>query len=219
MKKWICLLLLVAVACSGSNDSRPFEDEIQAFEVEDDQNGYQSDFILFVGSSSIRLWESLNEDMKGLDLLNRGFGGAKLSDLNFYWDRILGEHQPKLVVLYCGENDLQEGSPVDETFNQFKVFQSRYQKDLEGVPLIYIAMKPSPSRWEKWKQFRAADRKIMEAIAEQASQKFIDLSPTMLLEDDSPDPEIFLSDDLHMNREGYRRWTQVLRPLIEEVIR
>ncbi len=218
MTRSICLIVILAgLPTSGwSQNDGPFENEIAAFELEDSVNGYKSDFILFAGSSSIRLWENLEADMKGLNVLNRGFGGAKLTDLNDYWDRILAGHKPKMVVLYCGENDIWDGYAVNDTFRHFKNFQKRYRAQLKGVPLIYIAMKPSPNRWEKWPDFQKIDKKIKRAIKLKRNQKYVDLSVTMLQKDGTPKPSIFLSDELHMNQKGYDGWKQILRPIIEK---
>lgn len=215
-----CWGLVVCVSlCGWSQEGpNPLESEIEAFESADIADGHRSDFILFTGSSSIRLWKNLEEDMAGHQVLNRGFGGAKLSDLNFYWGRILAEHRPELVVVYCGENDIWDGVGVDQTFQEFKSFQRKFRRDLKGVPLIYIAMKPSINRWEKWEDYRAADRKIKRAIWWKRKQKFVDLGPTMLLEDGTPDQDIFISDMLHMNAKGYRGWTNVLLPIIQQTL-
>lgn len=216
-KSFLIAFFLIGLCDLGwSQTENPFESEIVMFEREDSIYGYKSDFILFTGSSSIRLWKNLEEDMKGLNVLNRGFGGAKLTDLNDYWDRILAQHKPKMVVLYCGENDIWDGYAVDDAFRHFKNFQKRYRARLKGVPLIYIAMKPSPNRWEKWSDFQKTDKKIKRAIRLKSKQKFVDMSVTMLLEDGTPRPDIFISDELHMNQKGYEGWKEVLRPIIEK---
>ncbi len=212
--KRVILILFVAQGLYAQ-EVNEFEDEIVAFEKADEANGYQEDFILFTGSSSIRLWKTLEQDMEGLDVLNRGFGGAKLSELNLYWERIIGAHEPKLVVLYCGENDINADVSVEETVSRFKKFQKKYKKSLKKTPLIYIAMKPSPSRWDKWDEFQSADQKIKEMVSKKKNQTFIDLSTSMLNEAGRPKPKIFVSDSLHMNEVGYQGWTEKLRPIIE----
>ena len=215
----VCLLAVDTISAQSSMNQ--FESEIQAFEKQDQENGYQEDFILFVGSSSIRLWETLESDMEGYKVLNRGFGGAQLSDLNLFWSRILAEHKPKMVILYCGENDIHEGSGVSQTVKRFKDFQDQYDRDLSGVPLIYITMKPSPSRWESWKKFRAADKKIAkllspEILSLKSDKTYLDLSSLLLREDGTPDPSFFIEDELHMNADGYERWTESVRKSIED---
>ena len=221
MKSSYTTLILILFAVSSlfaQEDANEFEKEIVAFEKQDAKNGYQKDFILFTGSSSIRLWKTMEQDMEGLDILNRGFGGAKLSDLNLFWERIIGEHDPALVVLYCGENDINDGVSVEETFSRFKEFQKKYKKSSKKIPLIYLAMKPSPSRWSKWENFQATDQKIEKLVNKKKNQTYIDLSSTMLTDKGKPKPEIFISDSLHMNELGYQGWTEKLRPLIESTL-
>lgn len=209
------LLFCLSLSCASPNR---FEPEIRAFETQDLADGYQKDFVLFTGSSSIRLWHSLQEDMGGIPVLNRGFGGATLHELNLHWDRIAGEHQPRLVVLYCGENDLAEGASSAETLAHFDVFLKKYEGTFAEVPLIYIAMKPSPSRFSLWPVFQLTDQKIKDRLEASPAYHFIDLSPTMMDTLGRLTPEIFEADSLHMNALGYQRWTQKLRPLMDKVM-
>ena len=192
-----------------------FEPEIRAFEKEDSIKGYKQDFVLLTGSSSIRLWHSMESDLKGLNILNRGFGGSTLKALNKDWKRIAGSHQPDVVVLYCGENDIAEGAPVEETVAQFERFLEQYAVTYPDVPLIYIAMKPSISRWELWDQYQEADVAIKEIISKREGITFIDLSTSMFIEEGTLKKDIFLEDGLHMNKKGYKGWKKQLRPLIK----
>lgn len=201
-------LLLIA------QDPNRFEPEILAFEKEDEQNGYQEDFILFTGSSSIRLWHSIEKDMKGFDFLNRGFGGSTLQALNKDWSRIAGEHQPDIVVLYCGENDISEGASVSETVEEFERFLGLYQNTYAQTLLIYIAMKPSQARWHLWPQYQEADRHIQKILSTTDNATFIDHSSSMLKKGTLKE-DIFIEDGLHMNKKGYKGWKKQLRPVLK----
>jgi len=204
-------LILATIACTTANR---YENEIVSFEIEDQKEGYQQNFILFTGSSSIRLWETLQSDMAGLKVLNRGFGGATLKELNQYWNRISGKHSPELVVLYCGENDIAEGATVQETVAQFDSIMAKYQTTYPLVPLLYIAMKPSPSRIPFWPDYQKADQVIHNRIKSIPNAEFVDLSSTMF-ENGKLRSEIFKEDSLHMNALGYDSWTAKLRPIME----
>ena len=209
---WAACIFLVQSSCSTTNR---FEEEIATFEKQDRQEGYQNDFVLFTGSSSIRLWKTLESDMEGLNVLNRGFGGATLRELNMHWSRIAGKHQPALVVLYCGENDIAEGASVEETLEHFHSYMEKYRNTYAEVPLIYIAMKPSPSRMAFWADYQEADELIKAIIEDLPNTYFIDLGSTMYNEAGKLKPEIFEADSLHMNALGYQGWTEKLRPLME----
>ena len=211
-----CLSLLL-LSYGAPGQTTRFEEEIRAFTSQDRQEGYQKDFILFTGSSSIRLWRSLEEDMKGWKVLNRGFGGATLRELNSYWESIAGKHRPDLVVLYCGENDLFEGASVDETVQNFETFLLQFRSSYPTVPLIYIAMKPSLSRWHLWEKFQEADLLIKQRLQADPNVTYVDLSPTMF-DGRTLNTTIFESDSLHMNAQGYQGWTRTLRPIIDRII-
>lgn len=208
---------MALVATFGLSCSQPnrFEEEITAFEIQDQEYGYHKDFILFTGSSSIRLWKTLETDMEGLKVLNRGFGGATLRELNMHWSRIAGDHKPSVVVLYCGENDIAEGASIEETVGYFDSIIEKCQNTFPGIPFIYIAMKPSPNRMEFWEDYQKADSMIRKKIEMIKAVSFVDLGPTMLNDVGKLKPEIFEADSLHMNALGYEGWTEKLRPMIE----
>ena len=215
---WVITCAFLVFSYTSKGQTSRFEDEILAFKAQDQELGYQTDFILFTGSSSIRLWHSLEQDMEGLKVLNRGFGGATLRELNMHWKVIAGEHNPDLVVLYCGENDLSEGATATETLHHFVSFLSHYRDTYPKVPLAYIAMKPSLSRWHLWEKFQEVDSLIKHRLQNDPNVTFVDLSPTMLDDDGLLKPEIFEPDSLHMNALGYKGWTSILRPLIEKSV-
>ncbi|MEM6642075.1 MAG: GDSL-type esterase/lipase family protein [Bacteroidota bacterium] len=196
-----CLLLTLSTGILVAQKAGRFDDEIAAFEKQDELYGFQRDFILFTGSSTIRLWENLKKDLREYTVLNRGFGGATLKDLNQYWNRIASKHLPSLVVVYCGENDLAEGANVEQTVIEFKNFLARYLQRYPHTPLIYIAMKPSPARMELWELYQETDRKIASTLENYPSLHFVDFSSSMF-EKDKLRSEIFTSDSLHMNKKA-----------------
>ncbi len=218
LRNRLFLLLLCLLPFLAAAQEDRFEEEIRDFEEDDSQSGYKSDFILLTGSSSIRLWHSLEKDLKGFDVLNRGFGGSTLYELDQYWGRIAGDHQPELVIVYCGENDIADGATVTETVDRFKTFLDSFSKTYPSTPMIYIAMKPSISRWNLWPKYQEADRQIREVIATQENVTFIDLGASMLLRDGTLKQNIFIEDGLHMNKKGYRGWRKLLRPAIKNAL-
>jgi lysophospholipase L1-like esterase len=215
IKKLLILTAYLISLISFAQQTGRFESEIQKFEAEDSTTGYQEDFILFTGSSSIRLWKSLTSDMEGLSVLNRGFGGATLEEMNVYWNRIAGEHKPDLVVLYCGENDIAENATAGQVMDRFTKFMKLYTSSFPSTPLIYIAMKPSLARWNLWEEYQEADSQISAIISQSENATFIDLSPSMLKKNGTLKKNIFIQDGLHMNTKGYEGWTTMLRPIIE----
>lgn len=168
--------------------------------------------IVFVGSSSIRMWRSLKADMNTFPytIINRGFGGSILPDVNYYFDHLVAPHKAKAVVLYCGENDITDGYKPKEVFNSFYTFLRLFLQDNPKGKLLFVSMKPSPSRWKLWPEFKKSNALIEQYIRRLKSPNiaYVDVSKSMIdNKTKQPDESIFLSDQLHMNAEGYGRWT------------
>lgn len=189
--------------------------EIAAFADADTKEFPKKGKILFVGSSSIRGWHTLKEDFPGIYTINRGFGGSHLEDVNFYAPQIVFPYKPKLIVLYGGENDVAAGKTVEAVYADFKEFVSSVRKKLPKTQLIVVSVKPSPARREfaaKYKELNDLMRKMTKA---DKRLSFVDVWTPMLDEKGEPKKDIFLGDQLHLNREGYKIWRAALLPFIK----
>ncbi|MFD2569982.1 GDSL-type esterase/lipase family protein [Spirosoma soli] len=194
----------------------PFESEIRAFEATDKTTPPPRQPILFTGSSSIRLWDSLQGYFPDKVVLNRGFGGSELSDVIRYADRVIVRYQPKQVVLYAGENDIATGKQTgQQTYERFVTLFRYVRKKLPNVPFTFISIKPSPSRRAYFSEVKEANRLISQFLANQRNTSFVDIQPVMLQANGQPVGELFKPDSLHMKPEGYRRWAKVLRPYLK----
>lgn len=189
-----------------------YEAEIRAFEQADLRQPPAAGQVLFVGSSSIRLWQSLPQDVAPLPVLARGFGGAKTGDVLEVMDRIVLPYHPGAIVYYCGENDLGESNTDSAAAAAgFFEFCERVHGRLPGTQIYYLSMKPSPARWANWD---AIDRgnSIVAAYARDADRvDFIDVSSCLLGPDGRPSPECYAEDGLHLSHEGYARWAAIIR--------
>ena len=137
-------------------------------------------------------------------ILNRAFGGSTLSDLLRHFDRIIVPYNPKQIVVYCGENDLAAGKTVASTVADFKTFFKKTRKAKRGVPFLYVAMKPSPSRWKLWPQYRQGNRQIKRFLFWRRKARYVDMADLMIdPATGRPWPHIFKADSLHMNHQGY----------------
>lgn len=194
-----------------------FEQEIQAFELSDQKEFPPKEGILFTGSSSIRLWSSLVEDFAPLPVINRGFGGSTIPEVNFYADRIINKYAPKLIVFYCGENDIIEEHPPAIVFQDFKKFIGETEKNLSSTKVLFISAKPSPSRWGQWRKFQTLNGMVKQFAEGRPNLYFVDIGETLIGENENPDSSLFVEDMLHMNEKGYERWTAAIRPLVEEI--
>jgi lysophospholipase L1-like esterase len=193
-----------------------FESEILAFEDSDRVNPPAPGGIVFVGSSSIRMWPDLRSYFPGQNVIQRGFGGSRLDEVVQYAPRIVLRYKPKLVILYAGENDIAEGKTPAQVFADYTSFVGLVQGDLPTTRIAYISIKPSPSRWELVDKMRAANSMIQQYIAAHTGQTYVDVVPPMIGPNGRPRPELFVSDSLHMTRAGYAIWQQLLTPIIAE---
>jgi len=206
----VCLtLLLLPCACAAGQTASGFdqwEPEIRRFEEADKKALPKPGGIIFVGSSSIRLWESLAADFPNAPVVNRGFGGSQIADSTHFADRIVTRYKPRKVFLYAGDNDLANGRTPDQVLADFDAFVTRVRRDLPDVTIAFISIKPSVARVKLLDTMRAANDKVRKYAAEHAGVEFVDVFTPMLGKDGLPRPDIFVEDGLHMNRAGYDIW-------------
>ncbi len=170
--------------------------------------------VLFIGSSSIRFWDTLATDFPGVPAINRGFGGSEIRDSTWYADRIVVPYAPRMIVLYAGDNDLSSGRSPLQLRDDFRSFVARVRHDLPGVKIAYISNKPSPSRTRLLPAQREANSLIRQDIAMMKRVQFIDIFTPMLDAQGQPRAELFREDQLHMNPAGYQLWKQVVAPYL-----
>ncbi|GAB4252276.1 MAG: SGNH/GDSL hydrolase family protein [Saprospiraceae bacterium] len=195
-------------------DLTRFEEEIKAFKEADKKSMPPAGAILFVGSSSIRMWPSLDSAFAPLPVIQRGFGGSTIPEVLHYADRIVWKYQPKVIVFYCGENDIAEGTDHTVVFQNFKKFVGEMEKKLPDAQLVVLSAKPSPARWELWKQFEKLNYMIQQFASQRKNVLYLNIGPTLLDSSGNPDKSLFVEDMLHMNRQGYARWERVLKPIL-----
>jgi len=228
-RRWLLgsLFLLALVACAsqppGSLDRPPqipaevsntdWAQDMQRFAVQDQQQPPPQRAVLFVGSSSIRLWDSLAQDFPGVAVINRGFGGSEVRDSTWYADRIVYPYHPATVVLYAGDNDLANGRTPEQVGQDTAVFIERVQKRLPKARIVIISTKPSPSRANLLDAQRQANA-LVQREAHQRGAVFVDVFTPMLDAQGQPRESLFIQDRLHMNAAGYAIWKQLLAPYV-----
>jgi lysophospholipase L1-like esterase len=220
------LLLLVAsyvladvVLAEPAADPDPnrFAGAIKAFEEWDSRNAVPAEPILFVGSSSIRMWRT-RESFPDLPVVNRGFGGSHISDVIHFAQRIVLPYRPKLIVFYAGDNDVAGGKSAQRVLDDYLRFTRLVHARLPRTRIIFITIKPSGSRWALWPEMNRANELVKASCKKDARLFFADLAAPLLGPDGRPDPELFLDDQLHLNARGYAAWTKVLNPLIRRAL-
>jgi lysophospholipase L1-like esterase len=194
-----------------------FEDEIKQFEEADKTNIPPQGAVLFAGSSSIRLWSTLQQDFAPLPVINRGFGGSTIPEVIYYAERIIYKYQPSIIVFYCGENDMAENDAPPVVFQNFKKFMGETEKKLPNTTVVVISAKPSPQRWNLWRSFQQYNSMVEQFAKNRPRLRFINISEQLMGADGHPDASLFVEDKLHLNSSGYERWTNVLKPILNEL--
>jgi lysophospholipase L1-like esterase len=203
-----------AVVPGAETDAARWEETIQQFERQDRDHPPQPGGLLFVGSSSIRLWD-VEKTLPGRAILNRGFGGSQMSDVLHYLDRIMLVYRPRCVVLYEGDNDIAAGEAAAQVADEFRQLAQRLHQALPDTRLVYLSIKPSLARWHLYGKMQQANQAIAEYCQQHDRCQFVDVSQVMLDAQGQPLKELFVEDGLHMNDEGYRRWSRLVEPLLK----
>ncbi|MEI7035193.1 SGNH/GDSL hydrolase family protein [Fulvimonas yonginensis] len=209
---WLLLLSwlpLLAHACA--DDPGQWRPDIAAFEAADRAHPPPAGAVLFVGSSSIRMWHGLAADFPGRRVINRGFGGSRIADATFYADRILAPYHPRAIVLYAGDNDLAEGCTPQQVRDAFAAFVRRARALDPGVPVAFVAIKPSVARQALLPRIRRANALVRDYARGQHGVAYLDVFTPMLGRDGQPQSKWFGPDGLHMNRQGYALWTGIVQ--------
>lgn len=209
----LCLVLLVNIL-KAQESKPPFWDDIQAFKKQDSVHQPARHAILFIGSSSFTKWTDIQNYFPGYTIVNRGFGGSTLLDEIRYLEDVVFPYQPKQIVIYCGENDLAASDTVtgEVVYKRFVTLFSLIRRKLPGVPIAFISLKPSPSRWQLRQEMTTANNKIAAFLATKKKTVFVDVYHEMLGTDGLPLQKIFLEDSLHMNARGYAIWKKLIEP-------
>lgn len=202
------------VGQDGQVSNAAWAQDMRDFASNDAAHPPPRDAVLFIGSSSIRMWESLARDFPGIPVLNRGFGGSEVRDSTWYADRIVVPYRPKRIVFYAGDNDLNSGRSPQQVADDVQAFIARVRRDLPEVPIAYLSIKPSPSRAHLLPQIKQANALIQQRMRGQHGLSYVDVFTPMLGADGKPREALFGNDMLHMKPSGYALWTQVLTPYI-----
>ena len=222
MNRWMLLTMLwllpalgVARNHNAENDHAQWRGEIAAFEAADRAQPPAPGAVLFIGSSSIRLWTTLAGDFPERHTINRGFGGSEIDDATHFADRIVAPYRPSAIVMYAGDNDIADGDSPQHVLEDFQAFVRAARTVDPGVPIAFLAIKPSVARQSLLPQIRVANSKIRAWAARQKGVSYLDVFTPMLGKHGEPDPTWFGADGLHMNRRGYALWVGIVKPWLD----
>ena len=214
MKKLLLTTLVLFV--SYLSYSQLFISEIRAFEKQDSVSMPTKSQILLAGSSTFRLWFSAKEDLEGFPIINRGFGGSQMSDLNFYFDRIVAKYDPKMILVYEGDNDLASNESPESVFEDFKIFAEKVKTQLPNTKVGYCSIRPSIARTNLREKQVQANQLIKNYCQKNKGFYFVNIYKEYFLSNGDLMPDVFVSDKLHLNKKGYEIWTKASRKFLKK---
>jgi len=216
-----CMNIPCLAQTPGSTDGNPygspwrFEEHIQRFEASDTERPPPTGAIVCIGSSSIRFWhETIADDLAPLTVIPRGFGGSNMNDALHYADRIVLPYKPRAVVVYEGDNDVAQGVSPTRIAETFGKFVEKVHTQLPECRIYFISIKPSVSRWHLWPGMKEANDLVAARCASDRRLTYVDVASGMLNDEGTPLRSIFMKDNLHMTRDGYIIWRDVLKPVL-----
>jgi len=202
------------MALAAEHNFAKWENEITGFEHQDATNPPPKGAVLFIGSSTVRLWRTLAQDFPEHHVINRGFGGSEILDSTHFAERIIFPYEPRAIFLRAGGNDINAGRRPEQVFDDFKEFVAKVHAKLPKTEILFISLSPSVSRWKNAEKEKTLNT-LVEAFAKQAPRvKYIETYAMSLGPDGQPRPELFIADQLHFNADGYKLLAERVRPFL-----
>ena len=198
-------------------DPHRFDDAITAFEAADKAYMPEPGKVLFLGSSSIRRWDTARA-FPEIDSINRGFGGSQTSDCIYFFDRIVLPYKPKVIVLYEGDNDIGAGKSAEQVVKDFQTFAKQVRVKLPGTKIVYIPIKPSIKRASLWNKMENVNQEVQTMAANRKGLYYADIATPMLATGSPPDESLFAKDGLHLSDKGNALWASVIDPVLKEAL-
>jgi lysophospholipase L1-like esterase len=211
------VLLVVTLGCTFAHaqtnrDFARWEKEIAAYEAMDRTNPPPKGGILFIGSSTIRLWKTLAKDFPDHRVINRGFGGSQIVDAVHFAERIIFPYEPKMILLRAGGNDIWAGKSPEQGFSEFKEFVTKIHAKLPETEIVFISWCPTVARWKQAEKEKTLNTLVQNFAQQTPRVKYIETYTMSLGPDGQPRPELFVADKLHFNAAGYKLLAELVRP-------
>jgi hypothetical protein len=208
------VLAIVLPASAAALAETRFEQQVRIYEAADRSSPPLRGAILLAGDSQFFRWTTYREDLPGYATVNRGIDSFQTSDLIQFTDRLVLPHQPRLIILHVGGNDIHNGKSPERLLADFRTFVAKVRVALPEVPIFFSSITPGPGRWDEAPQRKAANQLLKDYIATQPNLQFIDLWDAMLTSDGKPREDIWLEDRIHPNHAGYLIRVGIMRPLL-----
>lgn len=203
-------------AVTPDPDPARFQSEIDLFVEWDQKNSHPAQAILFIGSSSIRMWPT-RQAFPDFPIINRGFGGAQTSDVAHFYEQVVQPYDARIIVLYAGDNDIADGKTAAQVFEDYIELVNRILQDKPSAKFVYLPVKPSPSRFARWKEMNRLNLMIQEVNQKNPRLFYVDVASALLDSTGVPDKKYFIEDLLHLSEKGYEVWQEILAPQLREL--
>jgi lysophospholipase L1-like esterase len=210
--------MILAIALALQAQAAPvarFEKEVARFEAADRTSMPPGNGVVFAGSSTIERWHNLDQDFPAVHPIQRGIGSTRLDDWVRFAPRIVIPYHPRQIVLYAGDNDFADGQSADNVYRDFRDFVRVVRGALPDAEIVFVSVKPSPSRWKYRERMRRANTLVRAYIRQHRKMRYVDVFNPMLGANGHPTPELFVDDSLHMTPAGYALWTSILKPVVK----
>jgi lysophospholipase L1-like esterase len=211
---WLLLFVASASAQAVTTPTVRFAEAIEAYERADRETPPPTGSILFVGSSIFRLWKGLTEQMSPLPVFNRAFGGSRTHEILAYTDRIVLPYQPRVIVYYCGSNDINASVPPGRIAGNFGEFVDRVRLELPETRIIFVSINKAPQKKEKWAEVDEANRLVKEYCARHKGLRYVDVNPVLFDRNGQPRTELYLPDNLHFRDPAYTELAKIIKPAV-----
>jgi lysophospholipase L1-like esterase len=212
-------LLVLSCLAAAEPAEWKYEKTVAAFEAQDQDAAKrpQPGTIAAIGSSTFTMWKSMPADLAPLPVWNRAFGGSRTGEVLRALPRIILPNKPKVIVYYCGDNDLSDAEKADPAVpvKGFQDFVAAARAELPQVRLVYVSVKPSPKRAASWPKAQQTNAQVQAFCAKDPLLTFVDISKAILDEQGKPQEQLFIKDQLHLNPDGYQRITALIKPAVE----
>ena len=189
---------------------------IDLFQLWDKKNSQVENPVVFVGSSSIRKWYTA-EYFPEIPAVNRGFGGSHISDVIYFINETVLKFKPKVIVFYAGDNDIHFGKTSQIVFKDYVNFVEEVHVSLPNTKIMFIPIKPSPSRWSLWHDMQKTNRLVKRYSENNPLLYYVDTASPMLNEIGKPKGSLFVKDSLHLSQEGYDLWSSIVKPILYDL--
>jgi lysophospholipase L1-like esterase len=211
----LAITILFFVYNLNAQDPTRFKSEIEELVQKEHQFEPGKKLVLFTGSSSVRMWKDVAEYFPDYNVINHGFGGSHFSDLIYYYEELIPKYNPDYLFIYEGDNDIASNKKPGKILKEAKELVGHILQDLPKTKVVLISPKPSVARWHLSKNYQKLNKKLERFAKKTDNLEYADVWSAMLDENDQVFTDVFLDDNLHMNKKGYDIWGKVIGEFME----